>query len=63
MADEEQLKVLQNETNISENSLQHNEGFFQYTNPEHGEMKSGQEKLEHSNIAKYIIMFLIVCIT
>jgi len=62
MADEEQLKVVQNETNISENSLQHNEGFFQYTNPEHGEMRSGQEKLEHSSIVKYLIMLLIVCI-
>ena len=62
MADEEQLKVVQNKTNISENSLQHNEGFFQYTNPEQGQMRSGQEKLEHSNIVKYLIMFLIVCI-
>jgi len=62
MAGEDQLEIVQNETDISENSLQHKKGFFQYTNQEQGEMKSGQEELTHSYIVKYLIIFLIVCI-
>jgi len=63
MAGEDQLEIVQNKTDISENDLQHKKGFFQYTNPGQGEMKSGQEELKQSNLVKYIIIiFLIVCI-